>query len=50
MQSNGIISKTLDWFTHPSYAESTPIDWAAFVVLLIMAGLLWSRVVKKVLD
>jgi len=47
---NGIITKTLNWFTHPTYADTDPWDWFAFLVLVLMAGLLWSKVVRQVLE
>jgi len=46
---NGLITKTLAWITHPAYADSDPVDWAAFLVLFLLIGLLWSKVVKQVL-
>jgi hypothetical protein len=48
---NGIISKTLAWFAHPGFTEdSDPTDWFCFVILAIMAGLLWSKVVRHTLE
>jgi hypothetical protein len=46
----GLISKTLAWILHPSYSDADPLDWFAFVVLLLIVGLLWSKVVKQTLD
>lgn len=46
----GLISKTLCWITHPQFADSNPVDWLAFVVLFVMAGLLWSKVVRQTLE
>jgi hypothetical protein len=46
----GIITKMLDWVLHPRFSDSDPIDWLAFVVLFVMAGVLWSKVVKQTLD
>ena len=48
--SSGIISKTLCWITHPQFADSDPVDWFAFLVLILMAGLLWSKVVRQTLE
>jgi hypothetical protein len=45
----GLISKTLKWFTHPAYSDADPVDWLAFLVLVIIAGILWSKVVKQTL-
>ena len=49
-QPDGLITKMLDWSLHPTFADSNPWDWFAFVVLFFMAGLLWSKVVKQTLD
>jgi hypothetical protein len=49
-QPTGIVTKMLDWVLHPQFADSDPVDWAAFVVLFVMLGLLWSKVVKQTLD
>ena len=49
-QPTGLISKMLQWVTHPQFADSDPADWAAFVVLFVMVGILWSKVVKQTLD
>jgi hypothetical protein len=48
--STGVITKMLDWVLHPQFSDSDPIDWAAFVILFVMAGVLWSKVVKQTLD
>jgi len=48
---NGIISKSLAWIAHPGFTDdSDPTDWFAFVVLTIMLGLLWSKVVRQTLE
>jgi hypothetical protein len=49
-QPTGIVTNLMNWIFHPSFADSDPWDWAAFVVLFVMAGLLWSKVVKQTLD
>lgn len=46
----GLITKSLAWIMHPMYSDQDPIDWFAFVVLALLAGLLWSKVVKQTLD
>jgi hypothetical protein len=48
--STGIISKSLDWILHPQFTDSDPIDWFAFLVLFLLAGLLWSKVVRQTLE
>jgi hypothetical protein len=49
-QPTGLISKMFAWVFHPTFADSDPVDWAAFAVLFIMLGVLWSKVVKQTLD
>jgi hypothetical protein len=49
-RSKGLIAGMLDWFHHPRFTDKDPIDWLAFAVLLTLAGLLWSKVVKQTLD
>jgi hypothetical protein len=50
MNGQGLISKTFSWILHPQFSDDDPIDWFAFAVLLIMAGVLWSKVVKQTLE
>lgn len=49
-QSGGLFGDMLDWFEHPRFTRSDPIDWLAFAVVLILIGLMWSKVVKQTLD
>lgn len=49
-QPTGIIAKALAWVNHPRFADSDPVDWFAFLVLITMAGLLWSKVVRQTLE
>jgi hypothetical protein len=46
----GIITKMIDWIMHPIFTDSDPLDWLAFATILVMGGLLWSKVVKQTLD
>lgn len=46
----GLISKSLAWVLHPTFADSEPIDWFAFVILLVLAGFLWSKVIRQTLE
>lgn len=46
----GMFTKMIDWVLHPQFSDADPIDWLAFLVLAIIAGLLWSKVVKQTLD
>jgi hypothetical protein len=48
--STGLISKSLDWILHPQFTDSDPVDWFAFLVLFLLAGLLWSKVVRQTLE
>jgi hypothetical protein len=49
-QSTGLISKTLDWVLHPQFSDTDPVDWFAFTVLLMLAGYLWSKVIRQTLE
>jgi hypothetical protein len=44
----GIITKIYRWVWHPSDSGETLSDWAAFLVLTLIAGYLWSTVIKTV--
>jgi hypothetical protein len=47
----GLISKTLAWIRHPINDRSTDLaDYFGFLVLVLLAGLLWSKVVKQTLE
>jgi len=47
----GIITKTLNWITHPYNDKSTDaLDWFAFFVLVVIASFLWTKVVRQVLE
>lgn len=49
MQSGeGIITKIFSWITHPGNSAEDVSDWFAFVVLALIAGYLWSTVIKSV--
>jgi len=49
-QSNGLISRTLAWIIHPTYSDADPVDWFAFAVLVIIASLLWVKVVRLTIE
>lgn len=49
-RQSGLITKSISWILHPRYSDQDPIDWLAFAVLALLAGLLWSKVVKQTLD
>lgn len=42
----GIITKIFAWITHTSYDDSTTLDWAAGVVVILILAFLWSTVVN----
>lgn len=44
----GIISQTLNWITHPSQSEGTPVEWAAGLVLILILSFFWVTVLKKI--
>lgn len=44
----GIITKIYSWVWHPSNSDETLTDWFAFFVLVLIAGYLWSTVIKVV--
>lgn len=47
----GTISQTLNWLMHPAYADGKISDWAAFVVLVLLLGVLWNtQVVQKLAE
>jgi hypothetical protein len=45
---NGLISKTLDWITHPSKSEGTPGEWLAGLVIILILSFLWSTVISQI--
>ena len=49
-QPAGLVTKMFDWIFHPQFSDKDYWDWLAFVVLFLMLGLLWSKVVKQTLD
>ena len=46
----GLVSKSLAWVLHPTFADTDPIDWFAFVVLIFLVGMLWSKVIRQTLE
>lgn len=44
----GLISKTLDWITHPSQSEGSPGEWLAGLVLILILSFLWTRVLVQI--
>jgi hypothetical protein len=47
---NGLISQTLSWIEHPKYTDSEPLDWFAFALLAFLLGMLWSKVLKQIVE
>lgn len=46
----GIISKSLTWIFHPSFSDADPVDWFGFLIVFILVGLLWSKVLRQLID
>ena len=46
----GIVSKSLAWALHPSFADTEPLDYFVFAVLLFLVGMLWSKVIRQTLE
>jgi hypothetical protein len=46
--NSGLISKILDWTTHPMKDNSSIMDWIAGLGLVLIAAFLWSQVVKQI--
>lgn len=44
----GIISKIFDWGSHPSYDDSTAMQWGAGIIIIVILAYLWSTVVNRV--
>lgn len=44
----GLISQTLDWMTHPMYSDASLTEWAAGLVLILIAAFLWTTVVAQI--
>ena len=49
-QPVGIISKSIAWSLHPTFADTDPLDWFAFLVIFILLGLFWSKVLRQLVD
>lgn len=49
-QPTGIISKSLSWVFHPTFADNDPLDWFGFLIVAILAGLLWSKVLRQLVE
>lgn len=47
---NGLISKIGSWFVHPFNDRSTPTEWFAGLVLLLILAFLWSTVVRMIAE
>lgn len=49
-KKTGLFASMFDWIHHPRFTDTDPIDWLAFAILLMLFGLLWSKVLKQTLD
>lgn len=47
-QGEGLITKIYSWVWHPGNSEEPLENWAAFLVLVLIASFLWSTVIKVV--
>lgn len=47
---NGLISQTLNWITHPSESEGTPLEWLAGLVVVLFLAWGWKNVVDQIQD
>lgn len=45
-----IFKKQWEWILHPQFADSDPVDWFAFLAIVLLMGLLWSKVPKSILE
>ena len=49
--NQGLIGQTLNWLKHPFYSPyNDPVNWGAGVLGVVILSLLWSKVVRQVLD
>lgn len=47
----GIISKTLNWISHPyNDSDSDPLDWFAFFILTLIVAYLWVKVIRQLIE
>ena len=45
-----LISKSLDWVTHPTYTKSgTPQTWALGLAFILCVAYLWHRILGQVI-
>ena len=49
-RKTGLFTSMFNWLSHPQFTDKDPIDWLAFAILLMLFGLLWSKVIKQTLD
>lgn len=47
--NEGLVTKSLNWITHPYYQDNESIlDWAAGLGLIIVVAFMWSQVLKHI--
>lgn len=44
----GLLSRTIEWMTHPTYSDESLAEWGAFLVLVLIASFLWTTVVRQI--
>lgn len=45
---NGLITRTLNWITHPSYSDPNLATWGAGLTLILIVSFLWTTVIKQI--
>lgn len=48
--NQGLVTKMISWGTSPTHSESTALDWAAGLVLVLMVSFLWSHVIVQIVE
>jgi len=47
--NEGLVTKSLNWITHPYYQDdNATLEWAAGLGLVVVIAFLWSQVLKLV--
>lgn len=46
----GAVSRVLAWASHPFKSDMSAVDWLLFAGLIIVAIVLWTRVLKHITD
>lgn len=46
----GLLTKMFAWIQHPQHADRPPVDYLAFLIIAILAGLMWSKTIRQTLE